>query len=91
MATIAQAHNDVAVDALRAVGQDLMGSAPQHRMSSLQDLEAGKSLELDALLGAVCELGRLVGVETPASDIINALARQRAITAGCYPAGQITG
>ena len=62
-----------------------------HKTSTLQDLEAGKSLELDALLGAVCELGRLVGVETPVSDIINTLARQRAITAGCYPAGQITG
>ena len=45
VATIAQAPNEVAVDALRAVGQDLMGSAPQHRMSSLQDLEAGRFLE----------------------------------------------
>ena len=56
-----------------------------HKSSTLQDLEAGKTLELDALLGAVCELGRVVGVETPTMDMINALTRQRAIMAGCYP------
>ena len=56
-----------------------------HKSSTLQDLEAGKRLELDAILGAVCEMGRLVGVETPAMDMINALTRQRATIAGCYP------
>jgi len=56
-----------------------------HKSSTLQDLEAGKTLELDALLGAVCELGRVVGVETPTMDMINALTRQRAIMVGCYP------
>ena len=56
-----------------------------HKSSTLQDLEAGKRLELDAILGAVCEMGRLVGIETPAMDMINALTRQRATIAGCYP------
>ena len=56
-----------------------------HKSSTLKDLEAGKRLELDAILGVVCEMGRLVGIETPAMDMINALTRQRATIAGCYP------
>ena len=31
----------------------------------LQDVEAGRSLEIDALVGSVVELGRLAGVPTP--------------------------
>ena len=57
-----------------------------HKTSMLQDLERGKSLELDALLGAVVEMGRLVGVPTPMCEAILALARQRARVAGGYPA-----
>jgi len=30
-------------------------------------------------------MGRLVGVETPTLDLVLALVRQRARTAGCYP------
>ncbi|HJS33476.1 MAG TPA: 2-dehydropantoate 2-reductase [Alphaproteobacteria bacterium] len=57
-----------------------------HKTSMLQDLERGKSLELDALLGAVVEMGRLVGEPTPMCEAILALARERARVAGCYPA-----
>ena len=32
----------------------------------LQDVEAGKSLEIDGLLGAVIELAEMTGTETPA-------------------------
>jgi len=56
----------------------------EHKTSTLHDFEAGKPIEIDALLGAVCELGRFVGVETPTMNLIWALTRQRAITAGCY-------
>ena len=55
-----------------------------HKTSSLQDLEVGKAVELDALLGVVCELGELTGVETPTCDIVYSLARQRAFLAGSY-------
>ncbi|GIS65716.1 MAG: hypothetical protein CM1200mP4_0640 [Rhodospirillaceae bacterium] len=41
-----------------------------HKTSSLQDLEAGKAIELDALLGVVCELGELTGVKTPTCDVV---------------------
>ena len=55
-----------------------------HKTSMLQDLEAGRTMEIDALLGAVKELGQLVGVATPVIDLVLALAKQRARVAGCY-------
>lgn len=54
------------------------------KTSMLQDFRAGKAIELDALLGAVCELGRLGGVETPQCDAVYALTRAKARAAGCY-------
>ena len=41
-------------------------------------------MEIDAIVTAVQEMGRLVGVETPMIDTILALVRQRARIAGCY-------
>ena len=55
-----------------------------HRTSMLQDLERGRAMEIDALVTSVQELGRLVGVATPAIDIVLALVRQRAAVAGLY-------
>jgi 2-dehydropantoate 2-reductase len=43
--------------------------------SMLQDARAGRALELDALTGAVRELGTLVGVPTPNVDAIHGLVR----------------
>jgi len=45
------------------------------RTSMLQDAEAGRRLELDALTGAVREIGALVGVPTPAVDALHGLTR----------------
>jgi 2-dehydropantoate 2-reductase len=45
------------------------------RSSMLQDAEAGRALELDALAGAVREIGTLVGVPTPAVDALYGLTR----------------
>jgi 2-dehydropantoate 2-reductase len=45
------------------------------RPSMLQDAEAGRPLELDALTGAVREIGALVGVPTPAVDALHGLTR----------------
>jgi 2-dehydropantoate 2-reductase len=52
-----------------------------HKMSMLQDLERGRSLEIEPLVGVVQELGRLTEVPTPAIDVVLALIRQRAATA----------
>ena len=55
-----------------------------HRTSMLQDLDAGRPMEIDALVGSVVELGRLVDVPTPMIDAVLALVRQRARQAGLY-------
>ena len=55
-----------------------------HRTSMLQDLELGRPMEIDALVGSVAELGRLVGLPTPILDAVLALIKQRARIAGCY-------
>ena len=57
-----------------------------HRTSMLQDLEAGRPMEIEALVGAVAELGRLTGVATPILDTVLALVRLRGRVAGVYPA-----
>lgn len=56
------------------------------KTSMLQDVEAGKSVELDALVSAVQELGRLTGVDTPFLDALLGLARLHARVQGLYPA-----
>ena len=53
-----------------------------HKTSMLQDLERGRKLETDALVAAVAELGRLVGVATPIIDTVLALVESRARRAG---------
>lgn len=60
-------------------------SVGAHRTSMWQDLEAGRAMEIDALIGSVQELGRLVDIPTPSIDIILALIRLRARMAGLYP------
>ncbi|HYM04656.1 MAG TPA: 2-dehydropantoate 2-reductase [Stellaceae bacterium] len=57
----------------------------EHKTSMLQDLERGRPLEIDALLGAPVEMARLVELPSPICDTVLALVRQRARLAGCYP------
>ncbi len=55
-----------------------------HKTSMLQDLERGRPMEIDALLGAVVELGQLTDQAMPICETILATIRERARTAGCY-------
>lgn len=66
---------DRRIDGAAAVGA--------HKTSMLQDLERGRPLEIDALVAAVTELGRLVGQPTPTIDTVLALVRLRAAQASC--------
>jgi 2-dehydropantoate 2-reductase len=52
------------------------------KMSMLQDVEHGKPVEIDALLTAMHDIGRLVGVPTPFIDSVLGLARLRAASLG---------
>jgi 2-dehydropantoate 2-reductase len=60
------------------------GSVVGHKISMLQDLERGRPLEIDALVTAVQEMGRLVKVATPTIDTVLALIQERARQAGLY-------
>ncbi|MGO4908321.1 2-dehydropantoate 2-reductase [Pseudorhodobacter sp. W20_MBD10_FR17] len=53
-----------------------------HRTSMLQDLDAGRPMEIDALVGSVQELGRLTATPTPTIDTVLALISLRAKVAG---------
>ncbi len=55
-----------------------------HKTSMLQDIEAGRPTEIDAMVGAVIELGRLVGVTTPHIDAIYATVKllERTVAGG---------
>ena len=48
-----------------------------HKTSMLQDLERGRPMEIDALLGAVVELGEVVGQPMPTCRTVLALVRER--------------
>jgi 2-dehydropantoate 2-reductase len=53
----------------------------RHKTSMLQDLEKGRPLEIEALLGAVVEMGSWVDAPTPIGSAILSLVRQRAALA----------
>jgi 2-dehydropantoate 2-reductase len=55
-----------------------------HRTSMLQDLDLGRPMEIDALIGSVQELGRVTNTPTPTIDTVLALVQLRGRTAGLY-------
>ncbi len=67
---------DKRIDGARRVGA--------HKTSMLQDLEARKSFETEALIGAIVELGAVTGVAVPATRHVYALVKllERSILAG---------
>jgi 2-dehydropantoate 2-reductase len=56
----------------RIAGGEAVG---KHKTSMLQDIEAGRAVEADALVGSVIELGRIVDVPTPHLDTAYALVK----------------
>ncbi len=56
--------------AQRLAGAEAVGA---HKTSMLQDVEHGRALELEALVGAVVELGRITGTPTPHIEAIFAV------------------
>jgi len=68
-------------------GEDRLAVARQlgpFKTSMLQDVEAGKPLEIDALLRAVHEIGATIGEPTPQIDALLGLVRLQARTRGLY-------
>ena len=56
---------------------DMAAKVGAHRTSMLQDVEAGRPTELDALLGVVIELGRIVEIGTPSLQLVYDLCKFR--------------
>ena len=56
----------------RIAGAEAVGA---HKTSMLQDVEGGRAIEVEALLGSVIELSRMVDVATPHLDAIYAVAK----------------
>jgi 2-dehydropantoate 2-reductase len=61
----------------RIAGAEKVG---KHKTSMLQDVEAGRAPEIEALVGAVVELGRLTHTRTPHIDSVYALTKLLADT-----------
>lgn len=78
----------------RIQGAAQMGS---HKPSTLQDIEAGRTTEVEWLVGAVAEVGRMVGVATPRIDALYACLKllerttcgTRQAAAGAPPEGRM--
>jgi len=60
----------------RIAGAEKVG---KHKTSMLQDVESGREPEIDALVGAVIELGQATGVPTPHINAVHALVKLLAL------------
>ena len=58
--------------------------ASGHKASALQDLEAGRKMEVDAMFGVPLQFARMAGVATPTLDLFVAMLKTRAQVAGLY-------
>jgi 2-dehydropantoate 2-reductase len=64
-----------AAETIMKMGADYRERAPAHRMSALQDLEAGRPLEVNETLGYACEQARARGLELPLLECCTSLVR----------------
>ena len=63
------------------------GAAGGHKMSMLQDLERGRSLEIDALVDVRCRNWAAHRGATPVVDAVLALVKSEAAPPGCMRPG----
>jgi 2-dehydropantoate 2-reductase len=61
-----------------------MNKALAHRPSILQDLTAGRPMEIEALYGVPLEMARMAGVPTPMLDVLVSLIKVKARARGLY-------
>jgi len=66
--TILDAPEPDAVAAVRKAGEQMRTRAPDHRMSALQDLEAGRPLEVEETFGYAARKARELGLSLPLLD-----------------------
>jgi 2-dehydropantoate 2-reductase len=87
-ASICAGSESAAVALVRQSGAEYHARAPQHRMSSLQDIEAGRPLEVNETLGYACDKARELQLDVPLLECFRRLiaasdrARRDAVAPG---------
>jgi 2-dehydropantoate 2-reductase len=71
--TILDAPEAEAVEAVRRAGEQMRIRAPEHRMSALQDLEAGRPLEVDETFGYAVRKAAQLGLSLPLLETVHHL------------------
>ena len=65
--------------------ENTRNGASDHKTSMLQDLERDRMMEINPIVGAAAEMGKLAGVATPTIDTVLALVKLRAQMGGLLP------
>jgi 2-dehydropantoate 2-reductase len=65
VATLLKSSEEDAVELIRSVGREFHSKAPGHRTSSLQDLEAGRPLEVEETLGDAVRRAQALELSLP--------------------------
>jgi 2-dehydropantoate 2-reductase len=72
--------NGIELGGIRGAVAETATATAANRSSMLQDIEAGRATEVDAIHGAILEAGREVGVATPTIQVLAALIRAKVRT-----------
>jgi 2-dehydropantoate 2-reductase len=87
--TLCEGTEEGAVAAVVKIGREFQARAPQHRMSSLQDLDARRPLEVHETLGYALERAARQGLQLPLVEafyqVIAAIDRLRVVPGGTGP------
>jgi 2-dehydropantoate 2-reductase len=83
---IARAHGVALENAPKRPGGKQFAGSARHKPSMLQDYEAGRPMEVEAILRAPCAFARAAGVEVPALEQLAALVAGLAARKGLYAA-----
>jgi 2-dehydropantoate 2-reductase len=67
--TLSRLPHEDTVTALRQIGDQFASRAPTHKLSTLQDLEQGKRLEVEETLGYAVQQGAALGIPTPTMEV----------------------
>jgi 2-dehydropantoate 2-reductase len=74
VATLSERDEDAATRMVTDIGRQFRDNAPRHRVSTLQDVEAGRPLEVEETLGYASRLGTRLGVPLPRLEMLYRLA-----------------
>ncbi len=74
VASLCAGTEEAAVRTMNDIGRQFRDNAPQHRLSTLQDVEAGRPLEVEETLGFAAQMALREGLSTPLLDAFRHLA-----------------